>query len=80
MKTITNRVKEIILKQLDVEESMITEDASFIEDLGADSIDSVELIMAFETAFDIDLPLTAAEQLITVQDVIEHIEFALRNK
>jgi len=76
MTSTLEKVRKIILKQLDVEESIITPDASFIEDLGADSIDSVELIMAFETAFNIDIPDDSAETLITVGDVVDYIDYS----
>ena len=60
-------------KQLNVDESNVTEDASFIDDLGADSIDSVELIMAFEMEFNIEIPEEDAEHLLTVNDVVKYI-------
>jgi acyl carrier protein len=73
-----DRIKEIIVEQLGVEESEITSDASFIDDLGADSLDTVELVMAFEEEFDIEIPDEAAEKIRTVRDIInylnEHLE------
>jgi len=73
MSAIFNQVKNIIIKQLNVDESNVTEDASFIDDLGADSIDSVELIMAFEMEFNIEISEEDAEHLLTVQDVVKYI-------
>ena len=73
-----DKIKEIIVEQLGVEESEITSDASFIDDLGADSLDTVELVMAFEEEFDIEIPDEAAEKIRTIRDVInylnEHLE------
>ncbi|PKL38062.1 MAG: acyl carrier protein [Spirochaetae bacterium HGW-Spirochaetae-1] len=71
---IFNKVKNIIIKQLNIEEENVTKDASFIEDLGADSIDSVELIMAFEVEFNIEIPEEDAERLQTVDDVVKYIQ------
>jgi len=74
MSQIAEKVKKIIREQLDVEESQITEDASFIEDLGADSLDQAELIMALEEALNIDIPDEEAEKLTTVGSAIKYIE------
>ncbi len=68
------RIIKVICEQLDVEESKITEDASFIDDLGADSLDTVELVMAFEEEFDIEIPDDMAEQIKTVNDVISLVK------
>jgi acyl carrier protein len=68
------RIREIIVEQLGVEESQITPDASFIDDLGADSLDTVELVMAFEEEFDIEIPDEDAEKIRTVQDVINYLK------
>jgi acyl carrier protein len=76
MASTLEKVRKIILKQLDVEEGIIALDASFIEDLGADSIDSVELIMAFETVFHLEIPDEVAVKLITVGDVIDYIDYS----
>ena len=73
MSDIFEQIKGIIVKQLNVDESNVTEDASFIDDLGADSIDSVELIMAFEMEFNIEIPEEDAEHLLTVNDVVKYI-------
>ena len=67
------RIKEIIVEQLGVEEDQITPDASFIDDLGADSLDTVELVMAFEEEFDIEIPDEDAEKIRTVKDVISYL-------
>jgi len=71
---IFDKVKEIIVEQLGVNEDSITNDASFIDDLGADSLDIVELIMALEEEFDIEIPDTDAEKVVTVGDVVEYIK------
>ena len=67
-------VKEIIIEQLGVTESAITPEASFIDDLGADSLDIVELIMALEEEFDLEIPDSDAEKVVTVGDVVEYIK------
>lgn len=74
MSQIAEKVKKIIREQLDVEESQITDEASFIEDLGADSLDQAELIMALEEALNIDIPDEEAEKLTTVGSAIKYIE------
>jgi acyl carrier protein len=68
------RVKKIIVEQLGVEESEVTPEASITEDLGADSLDQVELVMAFETEFGIDIPDEEAEQINTVGDAVKKID------
>ena len=68
------KVKEIIVEQLGVAESAVTEDASFIDDLGADSLDIVELIMALEEEFDMEIPDADAEKVVTVGDVVDYIK------
>ena len=68
------QVKSIVADQLGVDEDQVTEDASFIDDLGADSLDTVELIMAFEEEFDVEIPDEDAQKIKTVKDVIEYIE------
>ncbi len=67
------RIKEIIVEQLGVEKDQITLDASFIDDLGADSLDTVELVMAFEEEFDIEIPDEDAEKIRTVRDVTDYL-------
>lgn len=67
------RVKEIIIEQLGVDADQVTEDASFVDDLGADSLDTVELVMALEEEFDIEIPDEDAEKITTVRDAIEYL-------
>jgi acyl carrier protein len=73
-KSIEDRVKEIIVEQLGVNPEQVTPAAKFIEDLGADSLDTVELVMAFEEEFNVEVPDEEAEKLQTVGDVIRYIE------
>jgi len=68
------KVKKIIVEQLGVEEDDITMESSFIDDLGADSLDIVELIMAFEEEFDLEIPDSEAEKITTVGDAVEYIK------
>lgn len=68
------KVKEIIAKQLGVDIEKVNMEASFVEDLGADSLDTVELVMAFEEAFNIEIPDEDAEKILKVQDAITYIE------
>jgi acyl carrier protein len=68
------KVKEITAEKLGVDEAKVTENASFIDDLGADSLDTVELIMKMEEEFDLDIPDEEAENLKTVSDVVKYIE------
>tara|TARA_Y100001936_G_C15962633_1_gene606456 strand:+ start:887 stop:1123 length:237 start_codon:yes stop_codon:yes gene_type:complete len=72
------RIKEIIIDKLGIEESKITSDARFIEDLGADSLDTVELIMQFEEEFDIEISDEDAEKLTTVGSSVEYIDSKLK--
>ena len=74
MASVENKVKEIIVGQLGVEEGEVTSGASFVDDLGADSLDTVELVMAFEEAFDIEIPDEDAEKIKTVQDAVDYIQ------
>ena len=69
-----DKVKEIIVEQLGVAENDVTQEASFIDDLGADSLDIVELIMAIEEEFDIEIPDADAEKVVTVGDVVDYIK------
>jgi acyl carrier protein len=74
MSDISERVKKIVVEHLGVEEDKVTDDASFIDDLGADSLDTVELVMAFEEEFGLEIPDDAAEKILTVNDAIKFIE------
>ncbi|MBN2461885.1 MAG: acyl carrier protein [Candidatus Cloacimonetes bacterium] len=74
MMDLEKKVKEIIAEELGVDESEVTSDANFIEDLGADSLDTVELIMKFEEEFDIDIADEEAEKLVTVGKAIEYLK------
>ena len=73
-KEIVEKVKQIISEQLGVDEDEVTTTASFVDDLGADSLDQVELVMALEEKFEIEIPDDDAEKLRTVQDAIDYIE------
>ena len=74
MSDVADRVKKIVVEHLGVEEDKVTENASFIDDLGADSLDTVELVMAFEEEFGIEIPDDAAEKIATVKDAITFID------
>ena len=74
MSDVLERVTKIVIEHLDVDAEKVTEKASFIDDLGADSLDNVELVMAFEEVFDIEIPDDAAEKILTVKDAIGFIE------
>lgn len=74
MSDVAERVKQIVVEQLSVDADKVTENASFIDDLGADSLDTVELVMAFEEAFGCEIPDDAAEKIVTVQDAIDFIK------
>ncbi len=76
MSEISDRVKKIVVEQLSVDEDKVTEGASFIDDLGADSLDTVELVMAFEEEFGIEIPDDAAESIQTFEDAVKYIESA----
>ena len=71
--SVEKRIKEIVAEQLGVEESQVTNEASFMDDLGADSLDTVELVMALEEEFDIEISDENAEKIQTVQDAIDYI-------
>jgi acyl carrier protein len=73
MSNVEEKVKDIIVEELGVEREKLTSDASFMEDLGADSLDTVELVMAFEKEFDIDIPDEDAEKLRTVGDAMKYL-------
>ena len=74
MSDIEARVKKIVIEHLGADEEKVTNDASFIDDLGADSLDTVELVMAFEEEFSVEIPDDAAEKILTVQDAINYIQ------
>jgi acyl carrier protein len=72
--SVESQVKEIIVENLGVDNEKVTEEASFVEDLGADSLDTVELVMAFEEEFDIEIPDEDAEKLTTVGEAIAYLK------
>ena len=74
MSDTAERVKKIVVEHLNVDADKVTEGASFIEDLGADSLDTVELVMAFEEEFGIEIPDDAAESIVTVGDAVKYID------
>ncbi len=74
MSDVADRVKKIVVEHLGVDEGKVTESASFIDDLGADSLDTVELVMAFEEEFGVEIPDDAAEKIVTVKDAIDFIQ------
>ncbi|HEY1096088.1 MAG TPA: acyl carrier protein [Alphaproteobacteria bacterium] len=78
MSDVAARVKKIVIEHLDVEDAKVTAEASFMDDLGADSLDTVELVMAFEEEFGIEIPDDAAEKIMTVQDAVSYIEQAAK--
>ena len=74
MSETSDRVKKIVVEHLGVEAEKVTEEASFIDDLGADSLDIVELVMAFEEEFGVEIPDDAAEKILTVKDAIDFLK------
>ena len=80
MASVEERVKTIIVEQLGVDESEVTPTASFVDDLGADSLDTVELVMAFEENFGIEIPDEDAEKIATVKDAVDYIEKHAKGK
>ncbi len=74
MSDVADRVKKIVIEHLGVDEVKVVEAASFIDDLGADSLDTVELVMAFEEEFGCEIPDDAAEKILTVGDAVSYIE------
>jgi acyl carrier protein len=75
---VEEKVKQIIVEQLGVDEAEVTPTASFVDDLGADSLDTVELVMAFEEGFNIEIPDEDAEKIATVKDAIDYIQAHLK--
>ena len=80
MSDIAERVKKIVVEHLSVDESKVTESASFIDDLGADSLDTVELVMAFEEEFGIEIPDEEAEKITRVKEAVQYIESHSKKK
>jgi len=78
--SVEEKVKQIIVEQLGVEESQVDGAASFVEDLGADSLDQVELVMAFEEGFEIQIPDQDAEKITTVKEAIDYIKAHVKEK
>jgi acyl carrier protein len=78
--SVDQKVKQIIVEQLGVDEGQVDGSASFVDDLGADSLDIVELVMAFEEAFELDIPDEDAEKIGTVKDAIDYIEAKMAKK
>ncbi|MCH7711809.1 MAG: acyl carrier protein [Proteobacteria bacterium] len=74
MNDAAERVKKIVVEHLGVDDAKVTDNASFIDDLGADSLDTVELVMAFEEEFGLEIPDEAAENILTVKDAVSYIE------
>ena len=74
MSEIESQVKQIVVDHLGIDESKVTPESKYIDDLGADSLDTVELVMAFEEKFNIEIPDDAAETILTVQDAINFVE------
>ena len=71
---VSSKVKKIVADHLGIDEAKVTEESSFIDDLGADSLDTVELVMAFEEEFNIEIPDDMAEKITTIKDAIDHIQ------
>ena len=80
MEPVADRVKKIIVDQLGVEEETVTPEASFVDDLGADSLDTVELVMALEEEFGIEIPDEDAEKITRVKEAVEYIESHAKSK
>ncbi len=80
MSTVTERVRKIVVEQLGVKEEDLNNDASFVDDLGADSLDTVELVMALEEEFETEIPDEKSEKITTIQEAIDFIEANLNKK
>jgi acyl carrier protein len=80
MASVAEKVKSIIVEQLGVDEEEVTPDASFVDDLGADSLDTVELVMAFEEEFSIEIPDEDAEKITRVKEAVEYVEGHAKTK
>ena len=79
MSSVQERVKKIIVEQLGVSDDQVTSEASFVDDLGADSLDTVELVMALEEEFDVEIPDDDAEKITTVKEAVAFVEAHLSN-
>ncbi len=79
MSEIAEKVKSIVVEHLGVEKDKVTKSSSFIDDLGADSLDTVELVMAFEEQFECEIPDDIAEKILTIQDAINYLEENKKN-
>ncbi|MFZ4762184.1 MAG: acyl carrier protein [Alphaproteobacteria bacterium] len=77
MSDIAEKIKKIVVEHLGVDETKVTENASFIDDLGADSLDTVELVMAFEEEFGVEIPDEAAEKILTIKDAVSYLDAKL---
>lgn len=80
MSSVNDRVKKIVAEQLGVKVEEINDEASFVNDLGADSLDTVELVMALEEEFDIEIPDEEAEKISTIKEAVDHIDAYLNSK
>ena len=80
MSTVADRVRKIVVEQLGVKEEDLRNDASFVDDLGADSLDTVELVMALEEEFETEIPDEKSEKIATIQDAIDYIEANINQK
>ena len=80
MSSVAERVKKIVVEHLGVDEAKVTENASFVDDLGADSLDTVELVMAFEEEFGIEIPDEEAEKITRVKEAVDYIESHSKKK
>jgi len=80
MSTVADRVRKIVVEQLGVKEEDLRNDASFVDDLGADSLDTVELVMALEEEFEMEIPDEKSEKIVNIQDAIDFIEANLNQK
>ena len=80
MSTVTERVRKVVTEQLGISDEELKNDASFVDDLGADSLDTVELVLALEDEFDTDIPDEKAEKITTVQEAIDYVESNIGNE
>lgn len=80
MSTVAERVRKVVIEQLGISDEELKNDASFVDDLGADSLDTVELVLALEDEFDTDIPDEKAEKITTVQEAIDYVEANIGNE